>query len=71
MLQAKYFSNALSKVGVCKSFMKGEHQSGLYQSLKTTQFLENRERTRHKDQVLLEETSIVLRHFKEAHISVQ
>ena len=71
MLQSKHFCKALPKVGVCKSVLKGEHQFGLSNPANRKQFLENRERTRHKDQVLLEETSIVLRHFKEAHISVQ
>jgi len=71
ILKAKHFSKALSKAGACKSVLKGEHQTGLSNPANRTQFLENRERTRHKDQVLLEETPIVLRHFKEAHISVQ
>ena len=43
MLQAKYFSNVKSKVGVCKSVLKGEHQSGLSNPANRTQFLENRE----------------------------
>ena len=32
MLEAKHFSNALSKVGVCKSVLKGEQQTPIPQT---------------------------------------